>query len=144
MVSPVVRITHREEFAAAHQLTSPELTEAENRELYGPCYTMHGHNYGLEVTVEGPVDPRTGMVMNLTRLMELMREFVLTEVDHKCLNTDVPFLQGVIPTAENMAVAFWDRLRPHIEDAATGATGCRLYRVRVHESQANQAEYLGP
>jgi len=136
----VVQITHREEFSAAHQLASPDLSEQENRDLYGPCYTMHGHNYGLEVTVEGPVDPATGMVMNLTVLMTLMRERIFDAVDHTCLNTDVPFLAGIIPTAENLAIAFWKRLEPHMD----GANRCRLYRVRIEESQANQVEYFGP
>jgi len=101
---------------------------------------MHGHNYGLEVTIDGPVDPRTGMVINLTELMQLMREWIFDAVDHKCLNTDVPFLEGIIPTAENLAIAFWNRLEPHID----GMKRCRLYRVRIEESQANQVEYFGP
>ena len=77
--------------------------------------------------------------MNLSTVMRLMRELVIDEVDHKYLNTDVPFLEGVIPTAENLAIAFWDRLDPHIE-----SEGCRLYRIRMHESQANKADYYGP
>jgi 6-pyruvoyltetrahydropterin/6-carboxytetrahydropterin synthase len=135
-----VQITHREEFSAAHRLASPELSEQENRELYGPCFTMHGHNYGLAVTVEGAVDARTGMVINLTVLMRLMRELIFDAVDHKCLNTDVPFLEDIIPTAENLAIAFWNRLEPHIN----GTKRCRLYRVRIEESQTNQVEYFGP
>ena len=104
---------------------------------------MHGHNYRVEATVVGSVDPRTGMVMNLTRLMQLMQDEIHDAVDHKCLNTDVPFLEGVIPTAENLAIAFWNRLQPHI-DGPDGAQGCRLYRIRIFESQANRVEYFGP
>jgi 6-pyruvoyltetrahydropterin/6-carboxytetrahydropterin synthase len=134
-----VLITHREEFAAAHKLADPERSEEENRALYGPCANLHGHNYGLEVSVEGPLDPRTGMVMDLNRLMELMRREVLREVDHRNLNEDVPFLRGRIPTAEILAVAFWERLAPHF---ASGGT--RLARIRIVESGANWAEYCGP
>ena len=136
-----MQISHRQEFSAAHRLESTHLSESENRELYGPCFTMHGHNYGVEVTVEGPVDARTGMVMNLARLAQLMRELIFDAMDHKCLNTDVPFLADVIPTAENLAIACWDRLEPHLNE---GSNPCRLHRVRIEESQANQVEYFGP
>ena len=140
MNPPTVEITHREAFAAAHQLASPELSEAENRELYGPCATLHGHNYEVEVSVRGRVAPSTGMVMDLNRLMQLMRTELLEAVDHKNLNTDVPFLEGVVPTAENLAVAFWGRLAPRLESTS----GCRLYRIRVLESRWNRADYYGP
>ena len=139
MDAPLVRITHREEFSAAHKLSSPELSEAENQALYGPCARLHGHNYGLEVSVEGVVDDRTGMVMDLNRLMELMKHELVTKVDHRYLNEDVPFLRGRIPTAENLAIAFWERLAPHF---ASG--NARLRRIRVVESAMNWAEYSGP
>ena len=136
---PVVEIRRREDFCAAHRLHAPELSDAENLSIYGPCNTLHGHNYSLEATVRGPVEARTGMVMNLTDLMRLLQELVINEVDHKYLNTDVPFLKDVIPTAENLAVAFWDRLQPQIETFQ----GCRLIRIRLYESQNNVAEYSG-
>ncbi len=138
MTVPELVITHREEFAAAHRLLSPHLSEQENRALYGPCYSLHGHNYGVEVSVAGAIDERTGMVMDLNRLMVLMREELVREVDHKYLNEDVAFLRGRIPTAENLAVAFWERLAPHF---ASGPFGLR--RVRVVESAVNWAEYVG-
>lgn len=139
MPSPVVEIIHREEFAAAHQLASPALSDAENRALYGPCATLHGHNYAVEVCVRGPVDTGTGMVMDLNRLARLVREELLEAVDHKNLNTDVSFLAGIVPTAENLAVAFWERLAARLEDAT-----CRLYRIRLYESRTNFVDYLGP
>ncbi len=140
MGQPFVEITRREEFSAAHRLQSPELSDAENRRLYGPCYDHHGHNYELEVTVRGRVQPRTGMVMNLTDLMAILREKVLPAVDHKHLNHDVAFLEGVIPTAENVAVALWQRIAPEVERFE----GCRLHRIRLFESKSNSVEYLGP
>jgi 6-pyruvoyltetrahydropterin/6-carboxytetrahydropterin synthase len=139
-VAPAVEILRREEFCAAHRLDSPELSPEENLRLYGPCNTLHGHNYAVEVGVLGPVSPTTGMVMNLTDLMGLVRERLIFEVDHKNLNSDVPFLEGVIPTAENLAVAFWDRLETEIESFE----GCRLNRIRVYESRNNFVEYRGP
>ena len=137
-MSRFVEITHREDFSAAHRLFSAELSEEENRALYGPCYVLHGHNYGLEITVHGPLDERTGMVMDLNVLMQSMQREIIAVVDHVYLNEDVPFLDGVIPTAENLAVAFWDRIIPHVPDGVT------LRRVAVIESRANRAEYAGP
>lgn len=137
-----VFITRREEFSAAHRLHSPALSEAENRRLYGICNNPngHGHNYELEVTVCGEVGADTGMVMNLTDLMRILRERVLPLVDHKNLNHDVPFLEGVVPTAENVAVALWHRIEPELAPFP----GCRLYRVRLFESRSSYVDYLGP
>lgn len=141
MSEPLVEITRREEFAAAHRLHNPALSDAANRELYGVCNNAHGHghNYAFEVTVRGPVPRSTGMVMDLNRLMVLLREEIVSQVDHKHLNHDVPWLAGVIPTAENVAVAFWERIEPHLR----GFEGCRLHRVRVWESRNNFVDYSG-
>lgn len=140
MTQLIVEITHREDFSAAHKLASSQLSEEENREIYGPCYCLHGHNYGFEATVRGPLDRRTGMVMNLTDLMRVMREEVWDHVDHKYLNEDVPFLDDLIPTAENLAIAFWDRIQQRASELEPSELVC----VRVIESQANSATYLGP
>jgi len=139
-VRPVVEITHRTEFSASHRLHSDELTDEENARVFGICNNLHGHNYELEVTVRGAVDATTGMVMNLTDLMALIRDKILGAVDHRDLNTDVPFLAGLVPTAENIAVSFWKRLEPELERFE----GCRLYRIRVYESPSNLVEYFGP
>ena len=138
MNEPTVVITHCEEFSSAHQLRSPALSEEQNRALYGPCYHLHGHNYRLEVSVRGPLRADTGMVMNLTSLMAIMREEIIAHVDHCNLNEDVAFLAGLIPTAETLAVVFWKRLAPLLEE------GCRLERVRVVESRDNLVDYFGP
>lgn len=142
MNAPYVEITRREEFSASHRLHNPDLDDAQNRRLYGVCNNPngHGHNYEVEVTVRGPVPSGTGMVMDLNRLMLILREELIAAVDHKHLNHDVPFLSGVIPTAENVAVAFWNRLEPRLK----GFEGCRLHRVRLHESRNNYVDYLGP
>lgn len=141
MSEPYVEITRREEFSASHRLHNPALGDEENRRLYGPCNNPngHGHNYAVEVTVRGRVPAPTGMVIDLNRLMVIVREELIAEVDHKHLNHDVAFLEGVIPTAENVAVAFWGRLEPRLK----GFAGCRLHRVRVYESRNNFVDYLG-
>ena len=140
MALPLVEITRREEFSAAHRLHDPSLSVEANRRLYGICNNEngHGHNYSLEVTMRGAV-AEDGMVMDLNRLMVIMREAVIAEVDHKHLNLDVPFLRGVIPTAENVAIAIWQRLEPQLQ--VYGAS--RLHRVRLYESRDNFVDYYG-
>ena len=141
MQEPVVEIHHRQEFSASHRLHDPRLSDAENRELYGICNNKngHGHNYAVEVCVRGPVGT-SGMVMDLNRLQRLVRERLIARVDHLHLNHDVPFLEGLIPTAENVAVAFWRELEP----ALAAYPGCKLHRIRVCESRMNFVDYLGP
>ena len=138
MNQPLVEITRREAFSAAHRLHDPQLSDEENRRLYGLCNTDHGHNYAVEVTVRGGV-PGSGMVMDLNRLMLILREEIISQVDHKHLNRDVPFLRGIIPTAENVAVAFWGRVEPRLAQSES----CRLQRVRVYESRENFVDYHG-
>ena len=137
---PVVEIRRREDFCAAHRLHAPALTDEENVALYGPCNTLHGHNYSVEATVQGPVEPRTGMVMNLSDLMLIVQERIISRVDHVNLNTDVAFLEGIIPTAEMLAVTFWNELEPALQKYEP----CRLHRIRLYESRNNFVDYLGP
>jgi 6-pyruvoyltetrahydropterin/6-carboxytetrahydropterin synthase len=128
-----LRISRREGFNAAHQLSDPALSADANERLYGKCVNLHGHNYVLEVVVAGAVDPATGYLMDLKRLKDLMIEQVIQHVDHRNLNTDVPWLRDRIPTAENLALAFWERLQPHLREGS-------LQRVRVYETEKNWAE----
>ena len=141
MSRPVVEITRREEFSASHRLHSPAFSDEENRELYGICNNEHGHghNYELEVTVRGEV-PDTGMVMNLSDLMRILQQEILPQLDHKNLNHDVSFLEGIVPTAENIAVALWAEIGPRIAPFE----GCRLHRIRLYESRSNLVDYYGP
>ena len=112
MTSPViVRVGRRESFNAAHQLYDPGLSDAENRRLFGKCANLHGHNYVLEVVVAGRVDQSSGYVLDLKVLSDVVCRQVIQDVDHRNLNTDVPWLNGRVPTAENLAEAFWERLR---------------------------------
>src|SRR5688572_32455241 len=102
----VVRATRRVHFSAAHRLHRSDWSEERNREVFGDCANpnWHGHNYELDVTVEGPVDPETGFVMDLKDLKELVERRVLVDVDHKNLNTEVRWLEGINPSTENVAV----------------------------------------
>ncbi len=135
---PIVRVTRRLHFSAGHRLHNPNMSDEENREVYGLCNNPsgHGHNYGLEVTLKGEVDPQTGYVFDLKRLKELVEEVVLGDVDHANLNVDVPWLKGIVPTAENIAVQVWHRLAGVLPEGM-------LERVVVSESERNLVEYRG-
>jgi 6-pyruvoyltetrahydropterin/6-carboxytetrahydropterin synthase len=131
--STTVLVSRRETFNAAHQLWDPGLSEAENRRLFGKCANLHGHNYVLEVVVGGDIDPATGYVLDLKRLSDVIATRIIQDVDHRNLNTDVAWLEGVIPSAENLAVAFWERLRTELPAGS-------LRSVRLWETEKNWAE----
>src|SRR5689334_8134234 len=128
-----VRITRRATFAAAHILCRDDWSDEQNREVFGACVTDHGHNYVIEVTVGGRLDEATGMVVNLKDVDAVLRREFIEAVDHRHLNRDVAFLRGVIPTAENVALAAFRQLEPHVKPA-------RLIKVRVVETENNAAE----
>lgn len=131
-------VTARLTFSAAHRLNNPDRDAEWNRRTYGKCDNAagHGHNYALEVSVKGPIDPETGMVIDLKTLKDIMRDRVIDRVDHTSLNSDVDFLRGVIPTAENLARAFWNELAPAIPEG-------ELYEVVLHETERNSVRYRG-
>jgi 6-pyruvoyltetrahydropterin/6-carboxytetrahydropterin synthase len=128
-----VLVSRRESFNAAHQLQHPSLTEAENQRLFGKCANLHGHNYTLEVVIAGEIDQTTGYVMDLKALSDVISRTIIDDVDHRNLNTDVPWLEGVIPTAENLAAVFWERLRSELPAGS-------LRSVRLWESDKNWAQ----
>lgn len=134
----MVYLTRRATFSASHRLWSTYLTDAENYAIYDKCANPHGHghNYTLEVTVRGWPDAQTGMVLNLTDLKQAINEAVLNWVDHKHLNHDVPWLEGVIPTTEILVVKFWQRLEAVLPAGL-------LYEVKLHETENNSACYRG-
>ena len=134
----MVYLTRRASFSASHRLWSDQLTEAENYAMYEKCANPHGHghNYALEVTVQGVPNPRTGMVLNLTDLKHVLNEQIVKWVDHKHLNYDVSWLEGFIPTTEVLVIKFWERLT---ESLPAGM----LYEVKLHETENNFASYRG-
>ena len=128
-----VLVGRRESFNAAHQLYNPDLSDEENRRLFGKCVNLHGHNYVLEVVVAGQIDQASGYVLDLKTLSDIICTQVIRDVDHRNLNTDVPWLKGRIPTTENLAQAFWERLRPELPDGL-------LRSVRLWETDKNWAQ----
>jgi 6-pyruvoyltetrahydropterin/6-carboxytetrahydropterin synthase len=135
--SATVLVSRRESFNAAHQLHDPALSDEENHRIFGKCANLHGHNYVLEVVVAGQIDPATGYVFDLKELSEVVSRRIIQDVDHRNLNTDVPWLAGRIPTAENLAVAFCERIRSELPDGM-------LRAVRVWETDKNWAEVRDP
>ena len=136
----MIYLTRRERFCAAHRIFKPELGESENFKLYGQCSNpeWHGHNYILYVTVKGEIDPEVGYVMNLKRLKEIINEYVLVFLDHKNINTQVPFMKGRLASTENIAIAIWEQLyTPVAEEGAT------LHSVKIAETENNFVEYFG-
>lgn len=135
---PRVRVTRRVHFSAAHRLHNPEFSDERNRAVFGLCNNpnWHGHNYELDITVEGEVEPSTGYVMDLKGLRDVVEETVLVDVDHRNLNVDVPWMAGVIPSTENLVVAIWQRLAPVITDG-------KLVRLVLWETPRNYVEYAG-
>jgi 6-pyruvoyltetrahydropterin/6-carboxytetrahydropterin synthase len=135
---PHLTVTRRMRFNAAHRVHNPQLSDDENRALFGKCNNpnWHGHNYVLEVSVEGPVDERTGYVIDLGKLKAIVEREVVSQVDHRNMNVDVPFMRGLNPTSENIVVACWRALERHV-------TPGRLKRLRLWETENNYVEYEG-
>ena len=135
---PKVFVTRKAHFSAAHRLFNPKFSDEQNEAVFDKCNNPrgHGHNYTIDVTVAGEPDPETGYVIDLKQLADLIEHEILTKVDHKHLNYDVPELEGIIPTAENIALVFWQILDPKILHGS-------LYSIRVAESDNNYAEYFG-
>ena len=134
-----VYITRQVHFNAAHRLHNPDFDPKWNARSFGRCTNprWHGHNYVLEATVGGVPDPKTGYVIDLAKLKEILNRFVVERCDHRNLNEEVDFLRGVIPSTENLVVAFWREIAPHIK-------GGRLHSIRLYETPRNYAEYFGP
>jgi 6-pyruvoyltetrahydropterin/6-carboxytetrahydropterin synthase len=132
-----ITLTRRYSFAASHRLHSGQLSEAENQRLYGKCNNPygHGHNYVVEVTLAGPVDPATGMIANLADLDAYVQKNVLEDFDHRYMNEEIPVFAKQVPTTENLCIEIFNRLRSF--------PGARLARVRIEETARNSFEYSG-
>jgi 6-pyruvoyltetrahydropterin/6-carboxytetrahydropterin synthase len=135
---PVVSITRLLRFNAAHRVHNPALSDEENVRLFGKCNNpnWHGHNYTLEITVAGEVDPKTGYVIDLGELKRIGERELVDQMDHKNLNLDVPFLKGIIPTTENLVLACWRILAPKVAPA-------RLAKLKLWETENHYVEYEG-
>jgi 6-pyruvoyltetrahydropterin/6-carboxytetrahydropterin synthase len=136
---PLLYITRKEHFNAAHQLWNPKISDEDNFTLFGKCANpnFHGHSFDLYVCVKGQPDPETGLVMDLKKLKIIIREQVIDDLDHQNLNLDVSWLQGKMPSIENIAVAIWNRISPHLP------AGVALHKITLWETQNNFVEYFG-
>ena len=134
----MVYLTRRVDFCASHRYRIERLSDEENFRIFGKCSYIHGHghNYTLEVTVKGDVEPKTGMVINLTDLDAILKENVVEVMDHKFLNLDLEYFKETIPTTENMVIFIWDSLENLLG-------GCSLHRVRLYETPSLFADYYG-
>jgi 6-pyruvoyltetrahydropterin/6-carboxytetrahydropterin synthase len=132
-----VTLTRRYSFAASHRLHSGRLSDAENQRLYGKCNNPygHGHNYVVEVTLGGPVDPATGMIANLADLDSYVQRHVLDDFDHRHVNEEIDAFKSTVPTTENLCIEIYNRLKQF--------PGARLERVRIEETSKNSFEYSG-
>jgi 6-pyruvoyltetrahydropterin/6-carboxytetrahydropterin synthase len=134
----MIQITKRVDFSASHRLFNPEWDFDKNEEVFDKCNNPngHGHNYILEVTVRGTPDPETGYVIDLKKLKMILKDKVVSKLDHKHLNMDVDFLEGIIPTVEHIAVLIWRILKPEI-------TNGELYKIKLNETPDSWVEYYG-
>jgi 6-pyruvoyltetrahydropterin/6-carboxytetrahydropterin synthase len=135
---PRVTVTRRLHFNAAHRLWNPRWSDEQNSRVFGVCGNpnYHGHNYNLDVSVEGEIDPDSGYVLDINRLKEIVQQHVIGALDHRNLNLDVPWFRDLNPTAENIAVVCWRVLEPVLRPA-------RLTHIRLWETERNYVDYGG-
>ncbi|MEO7144751.1 MAG: 6-carboxytetrahydropterin synthase [Bryobacteraceae bacterium] len=131
-------ITRQITFSASHFCSNGSLSHEENVRFYGASANPHGHNYVLEVTLDGTPDPATGMVFDLKELKGILQREVMEPMDHRSLNHEVPPFDHVVPTVENIAVEIWKRLQPSFSDGAV-----RLHNVRLYETSDLYVDYGG-
>jgi 6-pyruvoyltetrahydropterin/6-carboxytetrahydropterin synthase len=133
-------LTRRERFNAAHRMFRSEWSDEKNLEVFGKCSNplWHGHNYVLFITVKGNINPETGCLVNLTLLSQIIRSEIIDKMDHKNINLEVNFMEGKIVTSENLAIAIWKELEPHINQL-----GIKLHCVKIEETENNFVEYFG-
>lgn len=135
----MVYLTRKEHFNAAHKLNNPNWSKEKNEAMFGPCANenWHGHNYDLYVTVKGKPNTDTGFVFDVKKLGEIIREKIVEQLDHKNLNLDVPFLQNQMCSTENLAIAIWQQLQPHLP------TDVKLHCIKLYETPRIYVEYFG-
>lgn len=136
----MIYITRKERFNAAHKLYKPEWSEEKNKEVFGKCSNpnWHGHNYELFITVKGMPNPETGFVIDLKVLSQIVKEKVIDPLDHKNINLDVKFMQGIMAFTEMLAVQIWNQLYD-----AINSQGAMLHAVKLYETENNFVEYFG-
>jgi 6-pyruvoyltetrahydropterin/6-carboxytetrahydropterin synthase len=136
----MIYLTRRERFNAAHRLYREDWSEEKNLEVYGKCSNpnWHGHNYILFVTVKGETKPELGYVVDLKVLSQILRENIIDKLDHKNINVEVDFMKGRMASTEQIAMAIWEEVEPHVN-----ALGVELHSIRLEETENNFVEYFG-
>jgi len=136
----MIYLTRRERFNAAHRLYREDWSEEKNLEIYGKCSNpnWHGHNYVLFVTVKGELKPALGYVVDLKLLSHIIQEHIIEKLDHKNLNLEVEFMTGRMASTEQIAMAIWEELKPHVQ-----SLGVELHSIRLEETENNFVEYFG-
>ncbi len=137
----MIYITRKEHFNAAHKLYNPVWSDEQNNEVFGKCANpnWHGHNYYLYVTVKGEISQDTGYSANLKEISLVIRKYITDKLDHRNLNLDVDFMKDIMPSTENVTIAIWNQLAPHIK--AMG--NCSLHCIKLCETDNNYVEYFG-
>lgn len=135
----MVYLTRLEHFNAAHRLFNPDWSYEKNEEVFGKCANenWHGHNYELLVTIKGKPSADTGFIFDVKKLSELIREHIIEKVDHRNLNVDVDFMKGKMCSTENLVIACWQELAPHLP------AGVELHSMRLYETPRIYVEYFG-
>ncbi|WP_219225091.1 6-pyruvoyl trahydropterin synthase family protein [Pedobacter antarcticus] len=136
----MIYITRKENFNAAHKLARPDWSDDQNLEVFGKCANpnWHGHNYQLFVTVKGEIDRETGFLVDLKWLKNVINEHVIDKLDHRNLNLDVDFMKDKLASTENLAIAIWEELVPHIN-----SSNAQLHSIKIYETENNIIEYFG-
>ncbi len=136
----MIYVTRRERFNAAHKLYNPNWTPEKNQEVFGKCCNenWHGHNFELFVIVKGEPSPDTGFVVDLKALSEIINRHAIDHLDHKNLNLDVPFMEGLMASTENLAIQIWKQIEGPISEL-----NCQLHCIRLKETENNFVEYFG-
>jgi 6-pyruvoyltetrahydropterin/6-carboxytetrahydropterin synthase len=135
----MVYVTRIEHFNAAHKLYNPDWSREKNEEVFGKCANenWHGHNFELHVTIKGDPDPGTGFVYDVKKLSVIIKDQVLEKLDHKNLNLDVEFMKGKLCSIENLVIAIWDQLTPHLPQSV------QLHCLKLWETPRIYTEYFG-
>ncbi len=135
----MIYLTRLEQFNAAHQLYNSDWSAAKNEEVFGKCANKnwHGHNYDLFVTIKGDPHPDTGFVFDVKKLSKIIREHIISKIDHKNLNMDVDFMRGKLCSTENLAIGIWNELSPNLPN------GVLLHSIKLYETPRVFVEYFG-
>jgi len=151
MSAPTAFLTRVESFSASHRLHSEKLSKKENEEIFGKCNNPngHGHNYKVEVTIKGPINSVTGMVMNLTDVKEIIKKGIMDPFDHRNLDQDVPHFKNLVSTTENLSVVIWNNVVAELtswkqnQKESLNLERIQLYEIKIHETDKNMVTYRG-